>query len=134
MLAQPKNDMIPVRVINPSPVPVTLYQNTSVSTFSQLDDGALGPASCNRLATKKQRQTKPLASEQFDLDAMNLNSAQRKGLASLLDNSQISFHRVRQTWDRQVLCITVLILETTLLLSRRQEDYQCTSKGRYAST
>ena len=77
--------MVPVRVINPSPVPVTLYQNTSVGTFSQLDDGALGPASCNRLATKKQRQTKPLASEQFDLDAMNLNSAQRKGLASLLD-------------------------------------------------
>ena len=77
--------MVPVRIINPSPVPVTLYQNTSVGTFSQLDDGALGPASCNRLATKKQRQTKPLASEQFDLDAMNLNSAQRKGLASLLN-------------------------------------------------
>ena len=85
VLAQPKDDMVPVRVINPSPVPVTLYQNTSVGTFSQLDDGALGPASCNRLATKKQRQTKPLASEQFDLDAMNLNSAQRKGLASLLN-------------------------------------------------
>ena len=85
VLAQPKDDMVPVRVINPSPVPVTLYHNTSVSTFSQLDDGALGPASCNRLATKKKRQTKPLASEQFDLDAMNLNSAQRKGLASLLD-------------------------------------------------
>ena len=85
VLAQPKDDMVPVRVINPSPVPVTLYQNTSVGTFSQLEDGALEPASCNRLATKKTRQTKPLVSEQFDLDTMNLSSPQRKELASLLD-------------------------------------------------
>ena len=80
-----KMTLVPVRVINPSPVPVTLYQNTSIGTFSQLEDGALGPASCNRLATKKPRQTKPLASEQFNLDAMNLSSSRRKGLASLLD-------------------------------------------------
>ena len=53
-LAQPKDDLVPVRVINPSPAPVTLYQNTSVGTFSQLEDGALKPASCNQLATKKQ--------------------------------------------------------------------------------
>ena len=85
VLGQPKDDMVPVRVINPSPVPVTLYQNTSIGTFSQLEDGALGPASCNGLATKKPRQTKPLASEQFSLDAMNLSSSQRKGLANLLD-------------------------------------------------
>ena len=45
----------------------------------------MGPASCNRLATKKPRQTKPLASEQFSLDAMKLSCSQRKGLASLLD-------------------------------------------------
>ena len=62
VLVQPKDDMVPVRVINPSPLPVTLYQNTSVGTFSQLEDGALEPASCNRLATKKPRQTKPLVS------------------------------------------------------------------------
>ena len=35
VLAQPKDDMVPVRVINPSPVPVTLYQNTSIGNFSQ---------------------------------------------------------------------------------------------------
>ena len=85
VLAQPKDDMVPVRVINPSPAPVTLYQNTSVGTFSQLEDGALEPASCNQLATKKPRQTKPLVSEQFDLDTLNLSSPQRKELASLLD-------------------------------------------------
>ena len=76
VLVQPKDDMVPVCVINPSPAPVTLYQNTSVGTFSQLD---------NRLATKKQRQNKPLVSEQFDLDTMNLSNPQRKELASLLD-------------------------------------------------
>ena len=64
---------------------MTLYENTYVRTFSQLEDGALEPASCNRLATKKPRQTKPLLSEQFDLDTMNLSSPQRKELASLLD-------------------------------------------------
>ena len=85
VLAQPKDDMVPVRVINPSPAPVTLYQNTSVGIFSQLGDDALEPASCNRLATKKLRQTKPLVLEQFNLDAMNLSSPQRKELASLLD-------------------------------------------------
>ena len=58
---------------------------TPVGTFSQLEDGALEPASCNRLATKKPRQTKPLQSEEFDLDTMNLSSPQRKELASLLD-------------------------------------------------
>ena len=84
-LAQPKDDMVPVRVINPSPAPVTLYQNTSVGTFNQLEDGALEPASFNRLATKKPRQTKPLVSERLDLDAMNLSSPERKELASPLD-------------------------------------------------
>ena len=73
-----------VRVINLSPAPVTLYQNTSVGTFSQLENGALEPASCNCLATEKPRQTKPLVSEGFDLEAMSLSSPQNE-LASLLD-------------------------------------------------
>ena len=101
MLAQPKDDMVPVRVINPSPAPVTLYQNTSVGTFSQLEDGALGPASCNRLATKKPRQTKPLALEQSDLDAMNLSSSQRKGLPSLLDEFTDIFSSGRSDLGRK---------------------------------
>ena len=70
--------------INLLPAPATLNQNTSVGTFSQLED-ALEPASCNRLATKKPRQTKPLVLEQLDLETMNLGSLQRKELASLLD-------------------------------------------------
>ena len=85
MLAQPKDDMVPVCVINPSPAPVTLYHNTSVGTFSQLEDGALKPASCNQLATNNQRQPKPLVSEQFHLDTINLSSPQNKELVSLLD-------------------------------------------------
>ena len=85
MLAQPKDDMVPACVINPSPAPVTLYRNTSGGTFSQLEHGALEPASCNQFPTEKPRQTKPLVSEQFDLDTMNLSSPQKKGLASLLD-------------------------------------------------
>ena len=74
--------MVPVRVINPSPVS---EQNTSVGTFSQLEDGALESASCNQLATRKLRQTKPSVSQQFNLDAMNLSSPQRQELAKLLD-------------------------------------------------
>ena len=70
VVAQPKENMVPVRVVNPSPTPVTLYQNTSVGTFSQLEDSALEPVNCNRLATKNtRRQTRPLASK-FDLDTM----------------------------------------------------------------
>lgn len=53
VVAHPKENMAPVRVVNPSPTPVTLYQNTSVGTFSQLEDRALVPVNCNRLATKK---------------------------------------------------------------------------------
>ena len=88
VLVLPKDDMEPVRVINLSPAPMTLYQNTYVGTFGQLEDGALEPASCNRLTTKKPRQTKPLVSDKFDLDAMNLSSPQRKELARL--SSQMS--------------------------------------------
>ena len=70
VVAQPKGNMVPVRVVNLSPTPVTLYQNTSVGTFSQLEDSALEPVNCNRLATKNtRRQTRPLASK-FDLDTM----------------------------------------------------------------
>ena len=86
VVAQPKENMLPVRVVNLSPTPVTLYQNTSVGTFSQLEGSALEPASCNRLATKKtQGQTKPMVSEQFDLDTMDLSSPQKSKLANLLD-------------------------------------------------
>lgn len=67
VLAQLKDDMVPVRVINPSPVPVTLYQNTSVGTFSKLQDGALEPASCSQLVTKEPRQSKPLATNSLTL-------------------------------------------------------------------
>ena len=58
VVAQPKYDIVLVRVINPSPAPP---------------------------ATKKHKQTKPLVSEQFDLDGMNLSSPLRKELDSLLD-------------------------------------------------
>lgn len=86
VVAQPKETMVPVHVVNPSPTPVTLYQNTSVGIFNQLEDSALEPVSCNRLATKKtQRQTRPLASKQFDLDTMNLTSTQKNNLTNLLD-------------------------------------------------
>ena len=75
VVAQPKENMVPVCVVNPSPTPVTLYQNTSVGTFCQLEDSALEPVNCNRLATKKtRRQTRPLASKEFDLDTMNLET------------------------------------------------------------
>lgn len=78
--------MVPVRVVNPSPTPVTLYQNSSVGTFSQLEGSALEPVSCNRLTTKKTpRQTRPLASKQFDLDTTNLTSTQKNKHANLLD-------------------------------------------------
>ena len=67
---------------------MTLYQNTSVGTFGQLEDSAFEPASCNRLATNKPKQTKSLVADKFDLDAMNLSSPQRKELARL--SSQMS--------------------------------------------
>ncbi|PFX17748.1 Retrovirus-related Pol polyprotein from transposon 17.6 [Stylophora pistillata] len=85
VLAQPKDDMVPIRVINPSPTPVTLYQNTSVVTFSQLEDSALKPACCNQLTTRKPEQARLLVSEQFNLNTMNLTSPHRKELTNLLD-------------------------------------------------
>jgi len=86
VVTQPKENMVSIRVVNPSPTPVTLYQNTSVGTFRELEGSTLEPASCNRLATKKtQGQTKPSVSQQFDLDTMNLTSLQKNKLANLLD-------------------------------------------------
>ena len=86
VIAQPKENMVPVRVVNPSPTPVTLYQNTSVGTFSQLDISALEPVTCNRLTTSKtQTPSRPLVSDQFNLDTLNLTSPQKEKLANLLD-------------------------------------------------
>ena len=133
VLAQPKDDMVPVRVINPSPAPVTLYQNTSVGTFSQLEDGVLEPASCNRLATNKPRQTKQNSSEQLDLDTMNLSSPQRKDLASLLDEFTDIFSSGPADLGRIGIVQHRIDTGDTLLLGKHQ-GYQCTSRGRYANT
>ena len=133
VLAQPKDDMVPVRVINPSPAPVTFYQNTSVGTFSQLEDGFLEPASCNRFATNMPRQTKPLVLEQFDLHTMNLSSPQRKELTSLLDEFTDIFSSGPADLERTGIVQHCIDTGDTLLLSKLQ-GYQCTSRGRYANT
>ena len=133
VLAQPKDDMVPVRVINPSPAPVIFYQNTSIGTFSQLEDGALEPASCNRLATNMPRQTKSLVLEHLDLHTMNLSSPQRKDLASLLDEFTDIFSSGPADLGRIGIVQHRIDTGDTLLLGKHQ-GYQCTSRGRYANT
>ena len=41
VVAEPKGDLIPVRVINPSPHPVVLYQNTTLGSFTELEGETL---------------------------------------------------------------------------------------------
>ncbi|CAH3157892.1 unnamed protein product, partial [Porites lobata] len=43
VVAHPKNNTVPIRLVNPSPMPVTLYKNTSVGTLSELEESSPDP-------------------------------------------------------------------------------------------
>ena len=54
VLAEPKGDLVPVRMINSSPDPVVLYQGTTLGTFTPLDGGVF-PRSTPRPANSVHR-------------------------------------------------------------------------------
>ena len=72
-------DMVPVRVIT-SPAPMALRTRT----LPLVPSASWKMVLWNQPEATGLQQTKPLVSEQFDLDAMNPTSPQRKELASLL--------------------------------------------------
>ena len=43
VVAHPKNNTVPIRLVNPSPTPVTLCKNTSVGTLSELEESSPEP-------------------------------------------------------------------------------------------
>ena len=86
VIAQLGENTVPIRLVNPSPTPVTLYRNTSVGTFSQLEGSVLGPAECHHLETNKTRQkTSSGVSDNFDLSALEMTRQQKAMLVKLLD-------------------------------------------------
>ena len=52
VVAHPKNNTVPIRLVNPSPTPVTLYKNTSVGTLSELEESSPDSLECNHLTTQ----------------------------------------------------------------------------------
>ena len=56
VLAEPKEELVPVRMMNPSPDPVLLYQGTTLGTFTPLDEGFF-PRSYPRLANSINQST-----------------------------------------------------------------------------
>ena len=82
VVVHPKDNTVPIRQVNPSPTPVTLYKNTSVGTFSELEGDILDPVECNHLAPAEARnKMEPKVSSKFDLDSLDLTSGQRTKLS-----------------------------------------------------
>lgn len=68
---------VPFSLVNRSPTPLTLYQDTSVGTFIHLEGSAVEPTECNLLKPQTTRKKqKPKVSDQFNLDNMDLFSQQ----------------------------------------------------------
>lgn len=89
IIAQPKGNMVPVRLVNPSPTPVTLYENTSLGTFCQLEKDAVKPAKpapSHKAKKPNKSQRKPQVTDQFDVDGMDLNTEEKTKLADLLND------------------------------------------------
>ena len=92
VVAHPKNNTVPIRLINPSPTPVTLYKNTSVGTLSELEESSPDPPECNHLTTAAPRSTtQPKVSSKFDLDSLDMTGGQRTRLKTLLDEYADAF-------------------------------------------
>ena len=86
VIAQLGENTVPIRLVNLLLTPVTLYRNTSVGTFSQLEGSVLGPAECHHLETNKTRQkTSSGVSDKFDLSALEMTRQQKAMLVKLLD-------------------------------------------------
>ena len=89
VVAEPKGDLIPVRVINSSPHPVVLYQNTTLGSFTELEREALltrgisRVQSTQRSTSKKQKSTQ--VAEMLNLGGGDLSTAENTRLAELLD-------------------------------------------------
>ena len=86
VVAHPKNNTVPIRLVNPSPMPVTLYKNTSVGTLSELEESSPDPPECNHPTSAAPcSTTQPKVSNKFDLDSLDLTGGQRTALKTLLD-------------------------------------------------
>ena len=86
VVAHPKNNTVPIRLVNPSPTPVTLYKNTSVGTLSELEESSPDPPECNHVTSAVPRSTtQPKVCSKFDLDSLDLTGGQRAALKTLLD-------------------------------------------------
>ena len=94
VVVHPKDNTVPIRLVNLSPTPVMLYKNTSVGTFSTLD-----PMECNHLPPAAPcGKTKPKVSNRFDLNSVNLTRGQRTRLNTLLDEYADIVKRDQQIW------------------------------------
>lgn len=81
VLAEPgPGNLIPVRVINPSPTPVTLYQNTHLGTFTEVDRNPV--CSAEEPETRRGLGT---ASSLFNLDNTDLTPPEKTQVADLLE-------------------------------------------------
>ena len=85
VVAHPNSNTVPIRLVNPSPTPVTLYKKASVGTLSELEESSPYPPECNHLTSAAPRSTtKPKLSSKFDLDSLDLTGGQRTGLKTPL--------------------------------------------------
>ena len=100
VLVQPRGDLVPVRLINPSADPVVLYKNTTLGTITALDECALPkqekpPAvmTVRKSPASLPKKTKEELATMFNLETSKMSQQETKKLLGLLDEFQDVYSR-----------------------------------------
>ena len=102
VLAEPTHDnLVPVRVVNTSPTPVTLYKNSHVGTFTEVDRNPLcsGETPSPLCVAEVQRMPENLSSV-FTLDNTNLSDGDKTRAAELLEEFHDLFSMSKEDLGR----------------------------------
>ena len=103
VLTQPgSGDLVPVRVVNPSPTPVTLYRHTHLGTFTEVDKNPVcrTDESMHVLNVGEVPRRPGTASELFDLETGELTQPEKGKVRKLLKEFQNIFSKEPNDLDR----------------------------------
>ena len=135
VLAEPTHDnLVPVRVVNTSPTPVTLYNNSHVGTFSEVDRNPLcsGETPSPLCVAEVQRMPENIAFSPWITRICR--RAIRPGPLNYLRSSTISSQCPRTTSGGPTGFNTTSTQATLHLSSKLREEYRATRRKKYAST
>lgn len=93
IVAKPRDNQVPVRLLNPSPNPVILHRNTSLGTFTQVDieskekpNNGVFHVKSGRGKHKSSKSSKTNLTKLFNWEDTDIDSSQKSQLEELLND------------------------------------------------